>query len=148
MSVLTFFFGLIVLSFIVLSIINLITNKIKLNKLKQDANGGEPGAKFQLAMKLFNTNDGRQSFAIFQELASQGYLDSQVLLSGCYFDGHGVEKDHQLCAAWLYIASLNDDFTFPFEQTSHANIIELMDTEETKQLAHQLMVKNGLIVRI
>ena len=148
MSVLTFFFGLIVLSFIVLSIINRVANKIKSNKLKQDANEGEPYAKFQLAMKQFNKNNGRQSIAIFQELANKGYLDSQVLLSGCYFNGYGVEKDHKLCAAWLYIASLNDDFTFPFEQTSHANIIELMDTEETKQLAHQLMVKNGLIVRI
>ena len=80
MSVLTFFFGLIVLSFIVLSIINRVANKIKSNKLKQDANEGEPYAKFQLAMKQFNKNNGRQSIAIFQELANKGYLDSKVLL--------------------------------------------------------------------
>ena len=54
--------------------------------------------RFNQAVKNAGSNT---SFAIFEELAEKGHLESQHNLGICYFNGHGTQKNPEEAVKWF-----------------------------------------------
>jgi hypothetical protein len=86
-----------------------------LQKLINDANKGDPNARFNLGRMYFKGNgvsqDYNQAVKWYTTAAEQGNACAQCHLGGMYFNGKGVIKDYVEAYKWAVLADINNECT-------------------------------------
>ena len=77
-----------------------LTNIPNTSSISDTASRSDAATQFKLGNKLYNSQNYKEAFKIFEKLAKLGYSGPQTNLGHMYADGLGVEKDMSLAKYW------------------------------------------------
>jgi TPR repeat protein len=77
-----------------------LTNIPNTSPISDTASRSDAATQFKLGQKLYNSQNYKEAFKLFEKLAKLGYSGPQTNLGHMYADGLGVEKDMSLAKYW------------------------------------------------
>jgi TPR repeat protein len=77
-----------------------LTNIPNTSSISDTASRSDAATQFKLGQKLYNSQNYKEAFKLFEKLAKLGYSGPQTNLGHMYADGLGVGKDMSLAKYW------------------------------------------------